>query len=185
MGLAGYYREFIPNFAAVTSSLTDLLKKGCPNQVQWGPAQEKAYQTVRDMLSREPVLRIPDPSKPFVLRTDASDDGVGAVLMQEHEGKLFPVSYASKKLSRAEKNYSTIEKEGLAIIWGIRKFEQYLQGVKFTLQTDHRPLTHMDSAKFSNARVMRWTMYLQNFDMHVESIHGKDNIGADFLSRAV
>jgi hypothetical protein len=185
MGLAGFYREYIPNFAAITAPLTDLVKKGCPNQVQWGPAQEKAYQTVRDLLSREPVLRLPDPSKQYVLRTDASDEGIGAVLMQEHEGKLFPVSYASKKLSKTEKNYSTIEKECLGIIWGIRKFEPYLQGVKFVLQTDHRPLTHMNSAKFANSRVMRWTMYLQNFDMRVESVKGQDNIGADFLSRAI
>jgi len=119
------------------------------------------------------------------LRTDASDEGIGAVLMQEHEGKLFPVSYASKKLSKTEKNYSTIEKECLGIIWGIRKFEPYLQGVKFELQTDHRPLTHMNSAKFANSRVLRWTMYLQNFDMRVESVKGQDNIGADFLSRAI
>ena len=124
-------------------------------------------------------------SKQFVLRTDASDEGIGAVLMQEREGKLFPVSYASKKLSSAERKYSTIEKECLGIIWGIRKFEAYLQGVKFVLQTDHRPLTFMNSAKFTNSRVMRWAMYLQNFDMRVESVKGQDNIGADYLSRAV
>jgi hypothetical protein len=129
------------------------------------------------------VLRLPDPDKRFILRTDASDDGLGAVLMQEHDGKLHPVSYASKKLSGPERNYSTMEKECLAIIWGIRKFERYLQGVTFTLQTDHKPLTYLRSAKFVNSRIMRWAMYLQNFDMRVESIKGEDNIGADFLSR--
>ena len=185
LGLAGYYREFIPHFSAVTAPLSDLVKKGCPNNVQWGPSQERAYQTIRDLLSKDPVLRLPDPTKEWVLRTDASDDGIGAVLMQEHEGKLFPVSYASKKLSRAERNYSTIEKECLAIIWGIRKFERYLQGVKFVIQTDHRPLSHMNSAKFANNRIMRWTMYLQNFDMRVVSIKGTDNVGADFLSRVL
>ncbi|WP_353804360.1 RNase H-like domain-containing protein, partial [Acinetobacter baumannii] len=118
---------------------------------------------MRDLLSKDPVLRLPDTSKEFVLRTDAADKGIGAILMQEHEGKLFPVSYASKKLSRAEKNYSTMEKECLAIIWGIRKFELYLQGVKFVLQTDHKPLTYLNSAKFVNSRIMRWAMYLQNF----------------------
>ena len=183
LGLAGYYREYCPNFAAITVPLSDLTKKGCPNNVRWGPSQEKAYQTVRDMLSKDPVLRLPDPAKEYVLRTDASDDGLGAVLMQEHEGKFHPVVYASKKLLKAEKNYSTIEKECLAMIWGIRKFERYLQGVKFRLQTDHRPLTHMNTAKFVNSRIMRWAMYLQNFDMTVESIKGTDNIGADFLSR--
>ncbi|KAK7097946.1 hypothetical protein V1264_004849 [Littorina saxatilis] len=182
LGLAGYYREFIPNFAAITAPLSDMTRKGCPNQILWGPAQEKAYQTVRDLMSRDPVLRLPDTAKEFILRTDASDEGIGAMLMQEHGGKPFPVSYASKKLSGAEKNYSTMEKECLAIVWGIKKFELYLQGVKFVLQTDHKPLTYLNSAKFVNNRIMRWVMYLQNFDMRVESIKGSDNVGADFLS---
>ncbi|KAK7096255.1 hypothetical protein V1264_005571 [Littorina saxatilis] len=183
LGLAGYYREFIPNFAAITAPLSDMTRKGCPNRILWGPAQEKAYQTVRDLMSRDPVLRLPDTAKEFILRTDASDERIGAMLMQEHGGKPFPVSYASKKLSGAEKNYSTMEKECLAIVWGIKKFELYLQGVKFVLQTDHKPLTYLNSAKFVNNRIMRWVMYLQNFDMRVESIKGSDNVGADFLSR--
>ncbi|KAK7115655.1 hypothetical protein V1264_001486 [Littorina saxatilis] len=175
LGLAGYYREFIPNFAAITAPLSDMTRKG--------PAREKAYQTVRDLMSRDPVLRLPDTAKEFILRTDASDEGIGAMLMQEHGGKPFPVSYASKKLSGAEKNYSTMEKECFAIVWGIKKFELYLQGVKFVLQTDHKPLTYLNFAKFVNNRIMRWVMYLQNFDMRVESIKGSDNVGADFLSR--
>ncbi|KAK7094801.1 hypothetical protein V1264_006302 [Littorina saxatilis] len=183
LGLAGYYREFIPNFAAITAPLSDMTRKGCPNRILWGSAQEKAYQTVRDLMSRDPVLRLPDTAKEFILRTDASDEGIGAMLMQEHGGKPFPVSYASKKLSGAEKNYSTMEKECLAIVWGIKKFELYLQGVKFVLQTDHKPLTYLNSAKCVNNRIMRWVMYLQNFDMRVESIKGSDNVGADFLSR--
>ena len=105
--------------------------------------------------------------------------------MQEHNGKLFPVSYASKKLCSAEQNYSTIEKECLAIVWGVKKFVLYLQGVKFVLQTDHRPLTYLNSAKFINDQVMRWAMYLQNFNMKIESIAGSDNVGADCLSRLV
>ncbi|KAK7095116.1 hypothetical protein V1264_006567 [Littorina saxatilis] len=183
LGLAGYYREFIPNFAAITAPLSDMTRKRCSNRILWGPAQEKAYQTVRDLMSRDPVLRLPDTAKEFILRTDASDEGIGAMLMQEHGGKPFPVSNASKKLSGAEKNYSTMEKECLAIVWGIKKFELYLQGVKFVLQTDHKSLTYLNSAKFMNNRIMRWVMYLQNFDMRVESIKGSDNVGADFLSR--
>ena len=185
MGLAGYYREFMPNFSAITAPLTDLVKKGNPNNVKWEDAQERAYQTIKKMLSEDPVLKLPDPNKQFTLRTDGSDEGIGSVLLQEHDEKLYPVSYASKKLSKTEKNYSTIEKECLAIIWGIRKYERYLLGTKFKLQTDHQPLTYMQTAKFTNARIMRWTMYLQNFEMQVESIKGEDNVGADFLSRVV
>ena len=150
MGLAGYYRDFIPNFAALAAPLSDLTRKGQPNKVEWGEAQEKAYQSIKALLTKEPILRLPDPGETNFLRTDASDSGIGAVLMQEHDGKLFPVCYGSKKLSSAERNYSTIEKECLAIVWGFKRFHLYLYGVPFVLQTDHEPLKYMNSAKFAN-----------------------------------
>ena len=158
MGLANYYKEFVPNFSAVTVPLTDLLKKGQPNAVKWEERQERDFHTVRTLLNRRPILRLPDPKRTFILRTDASNDGVGAVLMQVHDGKPYPVSYSSKKLTAAERNYSTIEKECLAIVWGVKKFELYLQGVPFVLQTDHQPLNYLNFAKFINSRVMRWAM---------------------------
>ena len=111
MGLAGYYIDFIPNFAAIAVPLTDLTWKGqLPNKLEWGEAHEKAYRTIKSYLTGEPILRLPDPAKPYFLRTDASNSGIGAVLMQKHDEKLFPVCYASKKLTSAERNYSTIEK---------------------------------------------------------------------------
>ena len=116
MGLAGYYRDFIPNFAAIAAILSDLTRKVQPSKVEWGDTHEKAYQTIKILLTIDPILRLPDPEKTFVLRTDALDYGIGAVLIQEHEGKLFLICYASKKLSDAEGNYSTIEKECLAVV---------------------------------------------------------------------
>ena len=107
------------------------------------------------------------------------------MLMQVHDGKPHPVSYGSNKLTAAERNYSTIEKECLAIVWGVKKFELYLQGVPFVLQTDHQPLNYLNSAKFINSRVMRWAMYLQNFNIRLECIKGSENVGADYMSRAV
>ena len=183
MGLAGYYRDFIPNFAAIAALLSDLTRKGQPSKVGWSDAHEKAYQTIKIILTSDPVLRLPDPEKTFVLRTDASDYGIGAVLMQEHEGKLFPICYASRKLSDAERNYSTIKKECLAVVWGIKRFHMYLYGVRFVLQTDHEPLKYMNSAKFTNNRLMRWAMFLQSYNMKVEAIKGSENVGADYLSR--
>ena len=88
--------------------------------MEWADAQEKAYQTIKILLTSDPILQLPDPEKTFILRMDASDYGIGAVLMQEHEGKMFPICYTSKKLSNAELNYSTIEKECLAVVWGSR-----------------------------------------------------------------
>jgi len=145
IGLAGYYRDFIPNLAAVAAPLSDLTRKGQPNKVEWGDAQEKAYRSIKILLTNGPILRLTDPEKTFVLRTDASDYGIGAVLMQEHEGKLFPICYTSKKLSDAELNYSTLEKECLAVVWGIKRFHMHLYGVRFVLQTDHEPLKYMKS----------------------------------------
>jgi len=105
--------------------------------------------------------------------------------MQDHGGKLFPICYASKKLSDAELNYSTIEKECLAVTWGIKRFHMHLYGVRFVLQTDHEPLKYMNSAKFTNNRLMRWAMFLQSYNMKVEAIKGSDNVGADYLSRVL
>ena len=91
VGLAGYYRDFIPNFAAIAAPLSDLTRKGQPTRVEWGQAQEKAYQTIKFHLTNEPILRLPDPVKTYYLQTDASNTGIGAVLMQKHDEKLFPV----------------------------------------------------------------------------------------------
>ena len=116
MGLAGYYRDFIPNFAAIAAILSNLTRKGQPSKVEWGDTHEKAYQTIKILLTIDQIVRLPDPKKTFVLRTDALDYGIDAVLIQEHEGKLFLICYASKKLSDAEGNYSTIEKECLCAV---------------------------------------------------------------------
>ena len=183
IGLTVYYREYIPHYSTIASPLTDLTKKGEPKKVRWQEPQEKAYTSLKAMLTSAPILRIPDVKKPFVLRTDASDVGLGAVLLQEYDGKLYPVSYASRKLLDRERNYSAIEKECLAVVWGIKKYMRYLYGVEFVLQTDHQPLIYINQAKFENSKVMRWAMYLQNFRIKVESIKGKDNVGADYLSR--
>ena len=107
VGLAGYYRDFNPNFAAIAAPLSDLTRKGQRTRVEWGQAQEKVYQTIKFHLTNEPILRLPDPVSKYFLHTDASNTGIGGVLMQKHDEKLFPVCYASKKLSSTERNYST------------------------------------------------------------------------------
>lgn len=106
--------------------------------VEWSDAQERSYQTVKVHPTSKPILGLPDPSKTYHLRTDASGYGIGAVLMQEHKGKLFPVCYASKRPFNVVRNYSTIEpRNSLAIVWGISRFHLYLYGVRFVMQTDH------------------------------------------------
>ena len=186
LGLANFYRSYIPNFAAVAVALTDLTRKGQPRVLTWGIAQEKAFNNLKELLASKPILKqLPELEKQFVLRTDASDKGVGAVLMQSHDGTLFPAAFASKKLSDRERKYSTMERECLAVVWGVKKFMLYLNGKPFMLQTDHQPLVFLNKAKLLNDRIMRWALLLQNHRMHIISIKGTDNVGADYMSRAV
>ena len=152
-------------------------------QVQWNEAQEHAYSLLKEYLLQEPVLKLPDLMKLFVLRTDASGVGAAAVLLQENEGKLYPVGYASKKLSLAEAKYPIIEKECLAVVWGIRCFKLCLAGMRFTLQTDHKQLKYLKDAAYQNDCVFRWAMAVQEYSFRVEDITDKGNIGADFWSR--
>ena len=126
MGLAGFYRKFIPNFSAIAAPLSDLTKKGKPNKLEWTDSQEKAFGTLKSCLAKSPILKLPDFSETFILQTDASEVGLGAVLLQESEEGKMPVAYASRKLLDREKKYAVVEKECLAIVWGISKFQRYL-----------------------------------------------------------
>ena len=105
------------------------------------------------------------------------------MLLQENDGKLYPVGYASKKLNLTEARYPIIEKECLAVVWGIKRFKLYLAGRRFTLQTDHKPLKYLKDASYQNDRVFRWAVAVQEYSFRVEDIPGRENIGADFLSR--
>ena len=122
-------------------------------------------------------------NKPFILQTDASDTGVGAVLLQQHEDGLFPVAYASKKLLDRERRYSVIERECLAVVFAVKKFEKYLHGKEFKLQTDHQPLAYIQRSQVDNNRIMRWALFLQTYQFSIEAIKGSQNVGADYLSR--
>lgn len=183
LGLIGYYRKFIPNFSTLAVPLTDLTKKGSPNKIVWTLELERSFRTLVSALVKSPILCLPDIEKPFILRTDASDVGIGAVLLQEHEGTKFPISYASRKLLDREKAYSVIEKECLGVIWGIQKFQVFLYGREFLLETDHQPLVYLNRSKVANARLMRWALALQMYKFRIVSIKGSENVAADFLSR--
>ena len=143
LGLLSFYRRYIPGFASVAAPLTDLTKEGGRScrSIHWTPDCASALQEIQDILSRKPVLLLPRLDLPFVLQTDASSTGLGAVLLQEFEDSLHPVCFASRKLLDREKRFSTIERECLAIVWAVHKFVRFLWGVRFVLQTDHRPLT--------------------------------------------
>ena len=188
LGSVGYYQQFIPSFNSIAAPLHELLKgrikKSTP--LAWTPAAETAFGKLREALAGQPVLQLVDPELPFVLQTDASDEGIGAVLLQPRASdprELAPVLYASRRLKAAERNYATIEKEALAIYWAIKKFEVYLYGREFVLWTDHRPLLYLQSADRLNPRLKRWAMYLTLFPFTSKHIEGDSNHLADLLSR--
>ena len=184
LGLAGYYRKFIPNFAEIASPLTDLTKKSAPVNVVWNDECEQAFQLLKQTLVSVPVLNSPDFSNDFVLQTDASNRGLGAVFSQKgKDGEEHPVMYLSRKLLPREENYPIIEKECLAIVWAVQKLHKYLYGRLFTIQTDHKPLTWLEQMKGSNRRLVGWSLLLQPYKIKVEHKPGTNNNNADALSR--
>ena len=185
LGLAGYYRKFIPNFANITAPLTDLLTKGKPDKVIWSDSCADALATVQASLSSDPILELPDINEVFVVRTDASGVGIGGVLLQVRDDTLMPCLYASRKLNEAERKYSVIERECLAILFSLGKFSKYLLLTEFVIETDHKPLTFMSQGKAKNSRLMRWALALQQYKFSIKPIAGKDNYHADVLSRLV
>ena len=185
LGFLNYYRKFVPNFSELSTPLSDLTKKGKPDKVTWTEECEDALKKIQDVFSSEPVLKLPDLNKPFLVRTDASSHGIGAVLMQEHDGYIMPCLYASRKLLPREQNYAVIEKECLAIIFGVSTFSRYLLLSEFIIETDHKPLAYLKVSKAKNSRLMRWSLILQQYCFHIRPISGGINHQADVLSRLV
>jgi len=183
LGIIGYYRRCVPNFAAIAQPLTDLTRKDQPNHVVWKDENERAFQSLKQVLTNFPVLHLPSCERQCILRTDVSNVGNGAVLLQSWDGESFPVAYASKKLLPRQQTYSVVVRECLAIVWGIQKFQAYLYGRQFVLQTDHQPLVYMNKARLINIIIMRWALSLQTYKFRIDAIPGKENIGADYLSR--
>ena len=184
LGLASFYRKYVPNFAVVAAPLTDATRKGNPTEVIWNEARDHAFQELKRHISKPPILKLPDVTKPFILQTDASHIGIAAVLLQENaDGEKRPVAFASRKLQLRETHYSTIERECLAIVWEVTKFQEYVYGTEFFLEIDVAPLQYLRSAKFQNGRIMRWALTLQPYRFLLRPIRGQDNMGANCLSR--
>ena len=167
--------------AKIAKPLTRLLKQDTP--FRWTSGTEVAFETLRDIISLEPLLQFPNFSQPFLVTTDASNFAVGAILSQGSIGKDLPIAYASKTLNDAETNYSTIEKELLAVLFAVEHFRPYLYGQQFTLVTDHRPLVWLHNAKDPTSKIIRWRIRLNEYDYNIVYKPGKINANADALSR--
>jgi hypothetical protein len=181
LGLVGYYLRFIPNFSKIAKPLTELLKKDTP--YVWDDKTEEAFISLKTLLTTEPLLQYPDFTQPFILTTDDSNDAIGAVLSHGPIGKDPPNAFASRTLNKAERNYPTVEKELLAIVWGCKYFRQYLYSRKFTIVTDHHPLTWIFNVKDPSSRLLRWRLKLEEYEYEVVYKKGSHNTNADALSR--
>lgn len=206
LGFCGYYRRFIKDYSSIVRPLTDLTK-GFPPTIKskpspksrnpkeyfresepfgdrWTPACTSAFKEIVYRLTHTPVLAFADPSKPYVLHVDASLNGLGAVLNQEHQDGLRPVAYASRKLSEAEHRYPIHQLEFLALKWAVvDKFHDYLYGARFTVRTDNNPLTYVLSSAKLNATGHRWLAALATYEFDIQYRPGRSNIDADILSR--
>ena len=187
LGMVNYYNSFIPNLSTITEPLHALLRKDAV--WKWTAECDGAFQRLKEILSSEPVLTHFDPKRSIYVHCDASPYGVGAVLSNVmKDGVEKPVSYGSRTLSVAERNYGHVEKEGLSLVYATRKFHQYLYGQRFTLVTDHKPLLGLFGENHglpsrSSARVLRWALMLSAYDYRLEYRPGKDHGNADALSR--
>ena len=181
LGIAGYYCKFIPDFAAVSAPLTGLTKNGL--KFSWSDQHQHAFQTLKHYLCSAPVIAYPDFDRPFLLQSDASDVGLGAILAQ-HDGKgpERVIAYASYTLSPREQNYSTIEKDALAVVFAVKHFRFYLLGKKYSVITDNSALRWLHSVE-PKGGIARWIMDLQEFEFDIQHRPGNANQNADALSR--
>ncbi|XP_063961269.1 uncharacterized protein K02A2.6-like [Lytechinus pictus] len=187
LGMVQFYSRFLPDLASVLAPLHKLLQK--EQKWEWSKAQQEAYEKCKRMLTSDALLVHYDNRRELKMSCDASSYGVGAVISHVMDnGETKPIAFASRTLTKSERNYAQIEKEALGIIFGIKKFHQYLLGRNFTLITDHKPLLHLLGPKSSiptmaASRMQRWAILLSQYDYNIEYLSSKENAVADALSR--
>lgn len=183
LGLTGYYRKYIQNYGQIAKPLTKLLKKD--TKFNFDSNCKTAFEILKQSITSAPILKYPNDDKKFAITTDASKEALGGVLTQEYDGHDMPIAYYSYTLNKAERNYSTIELECLAIIKTIKKFHHFLYGKEFDIKTDHRPLVWLHSVSDPTSRLVRWRLKIMNYQYKISYIPGKTNHTADLLSRPV
>jgi len=186
LGAVGYYRNFIDKYSQITAPLCKLLRKG--EKYTWTTDQEQAFRLLKEKLINAPILKFPRFDKEFIIRTDASYDGIGGVLLQvsEETGKEHPIHFISRSLSKAEKNYGITDLEGAALFYCMKKLKAYIVGnpIQTIIYTDHKPLVGLFKRKEpNNARQTRWCLTASMLGVEIRYETGKKNVVADALSR--
>lgn len=172
-----------PDFSTLVAPISRLMQKNV--KFEWATECEEAWRKIKEHLISAPIMSCPNFELPFVIQTDASDYGLGAVLTQTSDEGEKVISYISRSLSKAERKFSTTEKECLAVVWAIEKFRPYVEATEFTVITDHFALLWLHSLKEPSGRLARWSVRLQQYDFNIVHRKGKDNIVPDTLSRGV
>lgn len=185
LGMAGWYRRFIPDFANLSVPLSDLLQKG--KKFRWSDEANEAFLKLKSALISAPVLVNPDFTKPFAIQTDASETAIAGVLVQdwEEKGEERVIAYFGRKLTSPEKKYATTEKEALAVIESVNKFRGYIEGTHVTIITDHASLMWLQNLKNPTGRLARWAVKMQQVDMTIKHRPGRLHLVPDALSRAI
>ncbi|XP_076960055.1 uncharacterized protein LOC143636307 [Bidens hawaiensis] len=181
LGHARFYRRFIKGFSAISKPLCNLLLKNVPFEFTEECLQ--AFDSLKEKLVQAPILQSPDWSSPFEIMCDASDSTVGAVLGQRVEKKPVVIYYTSKTFSEAQLNYTTTEKELLAVVYALDKFWSYILGSKVVVYSDHSVVRYLMEKKDAKPRLIRWVLLLQEFDLEIRDKKGCENVVADHLSR--
>ncbi|UYV68415.1 hypothetical protein LAZ67_5004264 [Cordylochernes scorpioides] len=181
LGMCSYYRKLIKGFSKIADPLTSLIKKNVP--FTWTGNQEKAFQTLKVALINPPILGHFDPNAITCIHTDASNIGLGATLVQRFGDKEKVISYLSRTPSKPEQNYSTTEKECLAVVWSMSKLRPYLYGRHFKIVTDHHALCWLKKLKDPTGRLARWALKIQEYNFDIIHKSGKKHLDADGLSR--
>ena len=183
LGHAGFYRRFIKDFSAIARPLCTLLSKDVP--FTWSQTCDTAFAKLKNMLVSPPIMRSPNWDLPFEIMCDASDYAIGAVLGQREDKKAFVIYYASKTLDSAQANYTTTEKEFLAVVFALEKFRSYIVDSPVTIFTDHAALKYLLSKQDTKPRLTRWILLCQEFNLTIKDKKGVENVVADHLSRLV
>jgi len=182
LGLASYYRRFVPGFASIAKPLYQLTENNLKS-FEWTASCEEAFEQLKGLLTSAPVLAYPQRDALFILDTDASNHGIGAVLSQLQDGVERPIAYCSRTLSKSERNYCTTRKELLAIVEFAKQQRHYLQNHKFLIRTDHAPLRSILKTKDPEGQLARWIAFLSTLDFDIEYRQGNKHINADAMSR--
>ena len=186
LGLTGYYRRFIKDYAKIAEPLLKRLRNAqqSNNHLKWTNECTESFEMLKTKLTNAPIMKTPNFNQPFILELDACEYGLGAVLTQEYDGEKYVIAYASRTLSTAERKYGATEREALAIVWATKHFRPYLEGNKIYVRSDCKALEWMRTAKDVTGRIARWAIKLSAYQIEeIKYRPGKSNANADSLSR--